>query len=118
MNKFNELSRTGVMIVVVLFVIIISFWYENQTQNPVQILDLDGDGKISKTELKYYLLQLEENKKKKAITRSDIFQNVFSGLVRGVLMGLILDDMEGGFTLAIMLGLINPILTVVETWLK
>ncbi len=118
MNKFSELSRTGIIIVLILFIVIVSIWYENQTQNPVQVLDLDGDGKISKSELKYYLTKLEENKKKKYITRSDIFQNIFSGLVRGILMGLILDDMEGGFTLALMLGLINPILTVVETWLK
>jgi len=115
MNKFSDLSYGTVIILIIAVIIITHYCYIRQTDSsPIHNLDLDGDGKVSRSELKHYLLLLEKERSKKRIHYFDIIKSMGSGFVRGLLMGLILQDFEGGLTLGLVLGLINPVLTGLE----
>jgi len=116
MNKFGDLS-IGAAIFLFILVLIEVFYYTDDTDYSritLEKLDIDGDGTVSRSELKHYLLEVERKKNIKQIKKHDLSKSVVSGIVRGFMMGLILNSFEGGLVLGLILGIVNPILTGTE----
>lgn len=116
MNKFKDLS-IGSIVVLFIFVIIEIYYFTDDVdyrELALKDLDLNGDGKVSRSELKYYLTEVEKKKKNKQIFTSDLKKSIAGGVVRGFLMGLILNSFEGGLVLGLILGVLNPILAGAE----
>jgi hypothetical protein len=117
MNKFKDVS---LIIVGVLFVLLIIEYqtlqtrYQNQEKKIFDELDYNQDGIVSKAELKFYLMRLQNSQKDKKIELHDIKKLIFTGALRGFFMGLILQDFEGGLTLAFIFGLLNPLISTTE----
>jgi hypothetical protein len=114
MNKIGDLSTGAVILLIVVLVIQIYLYYESDEIDRLDSLDFNKDGIITRKELKYYLILLENQKKKKSIKLHDIKKNILSGFVRGLLMGLILNNFEGGITLGITLSILNPLISSTE----
>lgn len=120
MNKFSDISLVSVIILICILAVEIFFMTDDKEYHyqTIQELDINKDGIISRKELKYYLLKIEEQKNKKQIRSNEIKRSVIGGIARGFLMGLILGSFEGGVVLGLILGIINPILLGVEKSLK
>jgi hypothetical protein len=115
MNKFGDLS-IGAVIALFMLVILEVYYIDNTDYYELTLnnLDKDGDGKVSRSELKYYLTEVEKRKKMRVLKAGDIKLSVIGGLARGFLMGLILDSAEGGIVLGLILGIVNPVMMGVE----
>ena len=113
MNKFKDISYAAVVILVIVLLLQI-YIYSKDNDDPLKFLDYNRDGKVTKGELKMYLKHIEEEKKRKKMELSDFKKSTCSGLIRGMLMGLILFDIEGGIVLGITLGVLNPLISSIE----
>lgn len=83
----------------------------------IKKIDMNDDGVISRKELKFYLSRMEDEKLDKNMTLKDFGRSITGGVIRGFLMGLLLFDWEGGLTLALILGMINPLILASERML-
>lgn len=115
MFKFNELS-TGWMVVLCIILIVLYYFYSEDSNEyfTFKELDVNKDGVVSRGELKQYLEKIYVKEKKEKIETQTLVRNIFSGVIRGFIMGLLLADLEGGFALALVLGIVNPIVANVE----
>jgi hypothetical protein len=116
MNKFGDLS-IGALIVLFILVILEVYYYIDNTdysELTLKSLDKNGDGKVSRSELRFYLTEVEKKKRMRVLKTSDIKRSIVGGVARGFLMGLILDSAEGGIVLGLILGIVNPILMGAE----
>lgn len=111
MDKLEKLY-SGVFVVFLLLAIYIFFHYYN-LQNE-KIADLNSDGIIDNDELAYHIRKELDRKSKSPPSLYGLVKSAASGAMRGALMGLLLNGVEGAATSAIVLGLINPIITGVE----
>lgn len=116
MNTFGDLSVGAIVVLFILVLIELYYFTDDTDYNELTLknLDINGDGKVSRRELKYYLLEVEKKKKNKQIFTKDLKKSIASGVVRGFLMGLILNSFEGGLVLGLMLGILNPIIAGAE----
>jgi hypothetical protein len=115
MFKFNELS-TGWIVVLCIVLIVLYYFYSEDSDNRVTFneLDINKDGIVSRGELKIYLEKIHAKEKKEKIETQALISNIFGGVIRGFIMGLLLADLEGGFALALVLGIVNPIVANIE----
>jgi len=110
MNKINDLSY-GILLVLVIFVIVVFFHSVPDEHSVLDSLDDDKYHIINRSELKYYLSQsIHEN----CVKRHTLTKKIKTGLVRGLLMGVILNDLEGGMVLALLMGILNPVMHSLE----
>jgi hypothetical protein len=116
MNKFKDLSIGALIVLFVLVIMEVYYYTDNidYTEVTLKNLDKNSDGKVSRSELKYYLTEVEKRKKLHVIKSGDVKLSIVGGLARGFLMGLILGSVEGGFVLGLILGIVNPILMGAE----
>lgn len=112
MNKFKDVSYVALILLTIALLIEFYFMHErDEHDDTLKNLDYNQDGKVSRSELKRYLMWLEAKKRKNSMSTMEFKTSIVSGLSRGLLMGLILFDMEGGVVLGIILGLLNPVIT-------
>ena len=78
-------------------------------EDPFDELDENKDGVVSRAELKKYLEKMAAAGNKKKIKKREFWQNIVSGIIRGLLMGFVLQDIEGGMVLSILYAVMNPI---------
>jgi F0F1-type ATP synthase assembly protein I len=115
MNKLRDLSKSGTIIIVCLMILLLYYWYDNMDEiDQIRKIDADKNGVVTKAELRDYLIWIEKTRRKKRIRLVDIAHSMYSGFIRGLLMGLILRDFEGGITLGLILGIINPVISGAE----
>jgi hypothetical protein len=118
MAKFNDIS-IGILVVMCIVVFIeaalIYYYYnvEHQIQS-LDSLDLNGDGVVSRSELKQILKMHLEKKKKTPPTIDHVLKSARSGVLRGGLMGLISHGFEGAIAGGLILGIINPMVAGIE----
>lgn len=112
MDKLSKLY-TGVFVV---FLVLISFillhYYRLDEEN--DITDLNNDGKIDQNEIDVHIKKILDNRSKQPPQFKGIIKSMLTGVTRGALMGLLLNGIEGSITSAIVLGIINPIITSIE----
>lgn len=116
MAKFSDLS-IGIIILLLITIIIETYLiYKHHEENQhfdINTIDLNGDGIVSKSELKYILKQhLEKNKS--PIGLQGLLKSARSGALRGGLMGLMTHGIEGALAGGLMLGIINPLVSGLE----
>lgn len=112
MDRLEKLHNAAFVVFMVL-VIYIFFHYYFKNDEPNK-MDADGDGVVTKKELADYMKKELELRSKTPPSFSGILRSAMSGALRGACMGLILNGVEGAITSAIVLGMINPIITGVE----
>ena len=113
MFKLQHISVKGILIVISILVILIYFYNTasgTHVDKRLRMLDQNGDGYVSRQELKNYLTMIRNEGKTRKVDINNIKKQIISGLSRGFLMGLILSDFEGGIALGLVLGAINPLL--------
>lgn len=112
MDKLDKLY-TGVFVV---FLILVSFvllhYYRLDEEN--DIIDLNGNGTIEQNEIEAHVKKILDNRSKQPPQFKGVIKSMLTGLTRGALMGLLLNGIEGSITSAIVLGIINPIITSIE----
>lgn len=111
MDKLGKLAN-AVFVVFMVLVVYIFYHYYNR-EEPIEI-DTDGDGVISPQEIKEYIKKELDRRSKRPPQFRGILKSALSGALRGAFMGLLLNGVEGAVTSAIVLGMINPIITGME----
>ena len=112
MDKLEKLY-TGATIAFVILIIFIFIHYYNVSEKN-DILDLNDDGIIDSNELAYHIKKEIDKQSKEAPSFKGIIKSFLTGIVRGIFMGLLLYGPEGALTSALVLGMINPIITSIE----
>jgi len=104
---------TGTFIVMFLLVIYIFIHYYKKEEE--EIVDLNHDGQIGTSEIVHHI--------KKELDKSNhppkfwmIVKSCLTGLLRGFLMGMLLNGVEGAVVTGISLGIINPIMLSIDHW--
>jgi len=112
MHKFGDVSIGAMVALVLLLGLEIQYYIDNNNYTHVAInqIDKNGDGIITRKELKQHLLNIEKKRKFNNISSTDIAKSIISGVIRGFIMGLILNSFEGGVVLGLILGTVNPII--------
>ncbi len=103
---------TGAFIVLMSIVIFIFIYHYNKEESA--IVDENQDGKISPNELAAHIKKELERKAKQPTQFSGLLKSSMSGMLRGFLMGMLLSGPEGALVTAVVLGMINPIMTSIE----
>lgn len=119
MNKFKDISVGSLVFLSIILLLQLHYFYKKRSrvktiEDIMRELDYNQDGKITRKELKYYLEKIEQERKNNIMSINDFLQTVFGGVIRGFAMGLLLNSMEGGIVLGIMLGIINPLITMTQ----
>lgn len=112
MNKFTDISLA--VFIVFVIVLLAIFYLLTDEENILEKADLNSDGYVTADELKQYINSIERLKKDKKLTKIEVFKCVISGFIRGFLMGLIIQDLEGGLALGFTLATVNPIMMGIE----
>lgn len=115
MNKLEDLSF-GIL-VFLLIIVAIEFWIVSDQDLPqtVQRVELVHDSVVvTHKDLRQYITDIEREKAHRVINEQEIYKSIFNGVTRGFLMGLVLSNFEGGIVMAMMLGLINPVILYAE----
>lgn len=117
MFKAREVSIPGIVVVLcILSILLYLYCTERSTDlsHSIKTLDFDGDGKVSRAELKYYLELLRLEEQRKQTDWNSVKKQILGGIMRGFLMGVILSDLDGGLALAFVLGTVNPLIHTME----
>ena len=116
MYKLKAISIGGIILIVLVFAIQAYHYCGNDDSlaRNLQTLDFNQDGKVSRLELKHYLNLLTIDKNKEIADWNAIKKQILGGIFRGFLIGIVLNDMEGGIALGLVLGAINPVLYTAE----
>lgn len=109
MKKIKDLSYGVITILII--TIIMMFFYDTGEQTFLKELDLNKDGIVSRGELSKYLNRISNDN---TVKKQTMIKKIKTGFIRGFLMGVILQDLEGGMVLALILGIINPMLHNIE----
>lgn len=118
MNKLKDLSLAAIIVLVIAFMAMMYFMYDDTQRDALYQLDQNGDGVVSRAELKHYLqLARQPTYQKQKIRSAEITRSMLMGAFRGLLMGLVLKDLEGGFALAFVSGLMNPVMVGAERYI-
>lgn len=115
MNKLEDLS-VGILVFLTV-IVALEFWIVADQDLPqtVQNVQFKHDSVVvTHKDLKQYIRSMEQEKASRTITDVDVYKSVFNGVTRGFLMGLVLSNFEGGVVMALMLGLINPVILYAE----
>jgi len=108
-----QVLQNATFVVFLLLAIYIFGYYYLHNEEP-NILDSDGDGQITKKEVIEFINRELDNRAKRPPQFKGIVKSALSGAMRGAVMGLILNGLEGAAAGAIILGSINPIITSLE----
>ncbi len=109
MDKLEKLY-TGVFLVFLLLMIYVFYHYYKRDC----IADLNNDGVVDQNELAHHIKKEIDERSKNPPGFRGIVKSSLSGAFRGALMGLLLNGVEGAITSAVVLGMINPIVTSVD----
>lgn len=110
MNKFKDISTGAIIILVILLILEVYYFYEKTTHEyTLDELDKNKDGVVTKQELKYHMMNVMGSKK--SISKKEILKLAGAGVIRGLMMGFLLADLEGGVVLGITLGILNPLIS-------
>ncbi len=112
MDKLEKIAN-AVFIVFAILVIYIFYYYYTKEDLSSEI-DTDGDGIVTRAELKAYIKKELERHAENPPQFRGVVKSAISGAVRGACTGLLLSGVEGAITSAIVLGMINPIITGIE----
>ena len=112
MNTLSDISIGPFMILV--FILLFELYYLIEKKDETDIknfieLDANRDGIVTRKELKRYLTILKDQQKKDTFHHDELVKIVFTGIIRGCLTGIILNNFEGGIALGIMSGILDPI---------
>ena len=113
MKKLTDISIGVWVSFSIIIVFSVSYAQKNTQTTDLELVDLDGDGVISKYEVKQLFKKLVIEKKKNVEVKS-LLGSMATGAFRGCLMGLLLNGVEGAVTGAIVLATVNPIVSMLE----
>lgn len=105
---------TGTFVILFLLVAYVFVYYYHKDEESIE--DLDGDGKISPSEIAYHVKKELHDRSKQPPKFWGIVKSCLVGLLRGFLMGIMLSGIEGAVVTSISLGVVNPIMTSIEHW--
>ena len=109
MDKLGKIyNAVFVALIIVLIYIIANHYYYDEDVEP-DFVDED-----SNKDLASYIKKEIHTHTSSPPTIKKIFKSMITGAVRGALMGLVLNGVEGAITSALVLGTINPIITSIE----
>jgi hypothetical protein len=111
MDKLNRLYNA---VFVVLLIVVIYVFYCAYNRDPPPDMDMDYNGIVTAIEVKEYLKKELDRRSKSPPQFKMVMRSAMSGAFRGALMGLLLNGIEGAATSAIVLGMINPIITSID----
>jgi hypothetical protein len=111
MDKLEKLRNGAFVVFFILVLYIFAYHYFKPPEDPI---DADGDGNISNKELSEHIKKEIERRSRSPPGFAGVLRSAVSGAIRGACMGLILNGIEGAITSAIVLGMINPIITSIE----
>lgn len=114
MDKLEKLF-TGFFIVLLVLCIIVFFHYYNKEEKKIK--DLNGDGLITKNEIEYHIKKELDKRLETPPEFKGLVKSCFSGFLRGLMMGILVNGYEGAITTGIVLAVINPIMTGIEPML-
>ena len=115
MKSSGDISIGFLIVLIVLVCLEIYFVYKKNTEElPMEVMDRNGDGVVSREELKF-LIEHDLLKTDKALTLRALSKSAASGALRGFLSGMLINGFEGGITGSMVLMIINPIITGFET---
>lgn len=109
MDKFSDISKSTIIILFI--IVLIMFYHYTDSTDVISELDSNGDGNVSRAELKYYLNNVVGSK---CVKKDELMRKTKLGLIKGFLMGFILSDFEGGIVLGLVSGVLNPLLHSME----
>lgn len=113
MNKLSRLY-SGVTIVWLILVIYVFVHYYFLDRENNDALDANGDGIVTQTELANYVKKELDRREQCPPTFEAVARSSFQGAIRGFLAGIILGDLEDAAAGAIVMSLINPIVTGID----
>lgn len=105
---------TGTFVVLFLLMIFIFIYYYKKEED--SIVDINGDGQLGTSEIAHHIKKELDNNSRKPPKFWGIVKSCLTGLLRGFLMGLLLNGIEGATVTAISLGVINPIMVSIDHW--
>lgn len=103
---------TGTFVVLFLLAIYILIYYYKKEEE--LIADINGDGSIGLSELSHHIKKELEHKSNQPPRFWMIVKSCMTGLLRGFLMGVMLNGLEGAVVTSLSLGIINPIMTSID----
>jgi hypothetical protein len=104
---------TGTFIIMFLLVIYVFVHYYKKEEDEIE--DLDHDGKIGTSEIIHHIKK-ELDKSSQQPKFWMIVKSCLTGLLRGFLMGMLLNGVEAAVVTSISLGIINPIMLSIDHW--
>ncbi len=114
MKSFNDVSLSVLIVLFIVLVCEMLYMYKNRnSRDLISQIDCDGNGALSKSEFKYYVDNYIK-KDNKMLNLTGLVKSASAGAIRGFLMGLLLNGVNGAITYATVLAVINPIITSIE----
>lgn len=116
MKKFSDVSFGVIIIFIIGLLLEIYFVYEDESAlyaDDLSAADTDGDGLIQRSELKQ-LLAKHQNELAGKFTMDKLVKNIKSGFIRGVILGTLLNGLEGALCYGFVLSIVNPLVTAFE----
>jgi len=108
MDKLDKLANAVFVIFVTLLIFIFVHYYTHEQKNNEEV---PNDTKlVTRREMCKYI----DLTSKKPPRFRTLIKSATSGAIRGAFMGLLLNGVEGAITSAIVLGMINPLITSFE----
>lgn len=103
-----------VVFVMILFILLTHTYHRESQLAEFNEIDLNGDGIITRQELKHHLAKELEKRNSQPPKMEGLVKSATSGIIRGFLMGLLINGFEGAVLGAFVLGTINPIISGIE----
>lgn len=115
MYSLSSISIGVYVTFVIMLFITLTYTYRKEKQlAEFDEIDLNGDGIITRQELKHHLTKELEKRSNQPPKMEGLAKSATSGIIRGFLMGLLINGFEGAVLGAFVLGTINPIISSVE----
>lgn len=116
MKKFSDVSFGVIIIFIIGLLLEVYIVYENESalySDDLSTTDTNGDGLIQRSELKQLLIK-HQNELAGKFTMDKLIKNMKSGFIRGVILGTILNGLEGALCYGFVLSIVNPLVTAFE----
>jgi len=109
MDKLGKIyNAVFISLIIVLIYILANHYYYGEEVKP------DFSDEESNKDLTSYIKKEIQAHTSGPPSTKKIIKSIFTGAIRGALMGLLLNGVEGAITSALVLGTINPIITAIE----
>lgn len=110
--SINRLWSGTVIVMICLAIFAFIYTHNIESKNK---MDLNNDGKIDDHELKIFIQHEIDKRLSKPPEIMSLFRSSLTGITRGAMTGLIINGVEGAIVTGIAMGIINPIMTALES---